>query len=208
MGDVRVKGGVIITSAAKDKDLDTLCAYLDSFYTEEGGLIKTLGLNAQQAADFTDSSFYADHGLNNGAYSVGGDGKYVKDPVIVSDPGGLPVASAFVKAPGLRLVENVDLGLAPTYQASIDRWGQYPNTGFFQGSITTDMMTAEDTTVCDELRNRLLEYETNNAAAFIMGDKDIHDDADWNSWCKSLQKYNYQKAIDIYQPYVDAYPFA
>lgn len=35
----------------------------------------------------------------------------------------------------------------------------------------------------------------------------INSDEDWGAWCKSLQKYNYQKAIDIYQPYVDAYPF-
>jgi len=208
MGNSRVKSGVIITTAAKDKDLDTLCAYLDSFYAEEGALLKTLGLSAQQTSDFTDNSFYTDYNLPNGAYSVGSDGRYVKDPVIVSDPGGLPLAAAFTKAPGLELVENVDLGLAPSYKESIDRWGQYPNTGFFQGSITTSMMTAEDSSACDELRSRLLEYETNNAAAFILGDKDITNDSDWDNWCKSLQKYNYQKAIDIYQPYVDAYPFA
>lgn len=207
MGDGRTKGGVLITTAAKGKDLDTLCAYLDSFYAEDGALIRTLGLNAQQASDFTDSSFYADYSLNSGAYYAGSDGKYVKDPVIVSDSGGLTSAVSFAKAPGLQLVENVDLGLAPTYQESLDCWSQYPNTGFFQGSITTQMMSAEDTSTCDELRSRLLEYETNNAAAFIMGDKDIRNDDDWNNWCKSLQKYNYQKALDVYQPYVDAYPF-
>ncbi len=208
MGNGRVSGGVMITPAAKDKDLDALCAYLDSFYAEEGALIKTLGLSAEQANEFTDSSFYADHNLTNGAYSVSSDGRYVKDPVIASDAGGLAIASSFMKAPGLQLVENVDLGLAPSYQASIDRWSQYPNTAFFQGSITTSMMTAEDSGAADEVRSRLLEYETNNAAAFITGEKDIQSDDAWNNWCKSLQKYNYQKAIDIYQPYVDAYPFS
>lgn len=208
MGGGRVKGGVLITPTAKDKDLDTLCAYLDSFYAEEGALIKTPGLNAEQAADFSDNSFYADHDLTNGAYYTGGDGRYVKDPVIVKDPGGLVVASSFAKAPGLHLEANIDLGLAPSYQASIDRWSQYPNTAFFQGSITTNMMTAEDTSTMAETQTRILEYETNNAAAFITGEKDIHSDDAWNNWCKSLQKYNYQKSIDIYQPYVDAYPFS
>lgn len=206
-GQAWVSGGVLITPAAKDKDLDALCAYLDSFYAEEGALIRTLGLNAQQTADFTDNTFYSDHGLANGAYYVGNDGRFVRDPVIVNDPGGLREAASFSKAPGLRLVENVDLGLAPSYQESVDRWSQYPNTGIFQGTITVSMMPAEDASVCDELRARILEYETNNAAAFIMGEKDINSDEDWGAWCKSLQKYNYQKAIDIYQPYVDAYPF-
>lgn len=207
MGSNWVSGGVLITKAAAGKDLDTLCAYLDSFYAEEGALIRTLGLSSEQAAELSGSSFYADHNLSDGAYYIGDDGRYVKDPVIVNDPGGLLTAAAFEKASGKRLVENVDLGLAPSYQASVDRWSQYPNTGIFQGTITVGMMTSEDSGVCDDMRSRLLEYETNNVAAFIMGSKDIHSDEDWNNWCKSLQKYNYQKAIDIYQPYVDEYPF-
>ena len=208
MGGERVGGGILITPAAKDKDLDTLCAYLDQFYAEDGALIKKLGLAADQVAEFSGNSFYTDHNLANGAYYIGDDGRYVKDPVIASDPGGLQMAVSFFKAPGLQLEKNVDLGLAPSYQASLDRWSQYPNTGFFQGSITTNMMTAADSSATDEIRSRILEYETNNAAGFITGEKDIHSEADWGSWCKSLQKYNYQRAIDIYQPYVDAYPFA
>jgi hypothetical protein len=48
---------------------------------------------------------------------------------------------------------------------------------------------------------------TNNAYDFISGKKDIANDSDWDTWCKSLQKYNYQKVSDIYQGYVDEYPF-
>lgn len=207
MGGERTGGGILITPSAAEKDLDTLCAYLDQFYTEEGALLKRLGLSAEQASEFTGSSFYSNYGLTNGAYSIGADGRYVKDPVIVNDAGGLGVAAAFTKAPGLELVQNVDLGLAPSYQASLDRWSQYPNTAFFQGSITTNMMSAEDSNTCDQIRNRTLEYETNNAVDFITGKKDIHSDSDWNNWCTSLQKFNYQKALDTYQPYIDAYPF-
>lgn len=208
MGGERTKGGILITTKAKDKDLDTLCAYLDQFYAEDGALLRTLGLSAEQVSELSSNSFYSDNGLPNGAYFIGDDGRYVKDPTIVNDAGGLLTAATFTKAPGLELVENVDLGLAPSYQASLDRWSQYPNTAFFQGSITTNMMSTEDANTCDQLRNRLLEYETNNAADFITGKKDIHSDADWGNWCTSLQKFNYQKALDLYQPYIDAYPFA
>lgn len=208
MGGERTSGGILITPSAAGKDLDTLCAYLDQFYAEDGALLRTLGLSAGQASEFSSNSFYSDYGLTNGAYYIGDDGRYVKDPTIVNDAGGLAIAAAFTKAPGLTLVENVDLGLAPSYQASIDRWTQYPNTAFFQGSITTNMMSTEDANACDQIRNRLLEYETNNAADFITGKKDIHNDADWDNWCTSLQKYNYQKALELYQPYIDAYPFA
>lgn len=208
MGGGLVGGGVIITSAAKDKDLAALCSYLDYFYSEEGGAIRTLGLNADQVAGLSDDSFYADHNIAGGAYKIDENGKYVLDNVLVNDGGGLKAAAAFTKAPGLQLVANVDNGFSENYQKSLDQWTLYENTGFFQGSITTDMMSAEDTTACDGIRTKVLEYMTNNAADFITGKKDISSGStDWANWCKSLQKYNYQKATDIFQPYVDQYPF-
>lgn len=164
-------------------------------------------MNAEQAGE-SESTFYSDYNLTNGAYSVTEDGKYLKDPVIVNDGGGLDVAAVFEKAPGLILVENVDLGLADSFQESLDRWSKYPNTGFFQGSITTNMMTAEDSKACDDVRSKVIEYETNNAVDFITGAKDISKgSSDWEAWCKSLGKYNHQSATDIFQKYVDQYPF-
>ena len=104
-------------------------------------------------------------------------------------------------------MKDVDLGFAPSYQHSLDTWLKYPNTAFFQGSVTTNAMTPEDTNAAGNIRTKVLEYMTNNAVNFIKGTKDIHSDEDWGVWCKTLQKYNYQKGCDIYQPYVDQYPF-
>ncbi len=207
MGNGLVSGGVMISKAAEGKDLAALCSYLDYFYSEEGALIRTMGLSKDQVAEFTDNTFYGDYGLEEGAYYIGEDGRYVQSDVLVNDGGGLAVACAFTKAPGLQLEKNVDRGFAPSFQASIDRWSQYPNTGMFQGSITTNSMTSEDTKTCDDLRSKVLEYMTNNAVDFIKGTKDIESDEDWGVWCKTLQKYNYQKATEIYQKYVDAHPF-
>ena len=41
----------------------------------------------------------------------------------------------------------------------------------------------------------------------IQGTTDPYSDADWNDWCTMLGKYNYQKVIEIAQPYVDKYTF-
>lgn len=207
MGGEIVSGGVLITPTAKDKDLATLFSYFDYFYSEEGALLRTLGLSKEQVDEFSANSFYADYGLENGAYSIGDDGKYVKSDVLVNDSGNLLSASRFEKAPGLTLVENVDLGYEDNFQASLDEWGRYENTGFFQGSITTNSMTPEDGKFCDELRSKLIEFMTNNAVDFIKGSKDINSDSDWENWCKTMKKYNYQKATDIYQIYVDEHPF-
>ncbi len=210
MGGELVTGGILISKNAEGKDLDTLCAYLDQFYATEGALVKKLGLNAEQVADYeskTGDDFYSRYNLQDGAYTVDGE-TFVKSQTLVNDGGGLAVACAFQKAPGLNLVKDVDLGFAPTFQHSLDTWTKYPNTAFFQGSITTSVMSPEDTNACDSVRAKVLEYMTNNAVSFIKGEKDIHSDEDWGVWCKSLGKYNYQKASDIFQPYVDQYPFA
>lgn len=209
MGGELVGGGVMISKNAKGKDLDTLCAYLDQFYSEEGALLRTLGLSAEQAAAYeseTGDDFYSKYGLQGGAYTVK-DGKFVKSDVLVNDGGGLAVASAFQQAPGLTLVDKVDLGYAESYQHSLDNWMKYPNTGFFQGSITTNSMTPEDTSAMGNIHTNVLEYMTNNAVDFIKGKKDIHSDEDWGVWCKTLGKYNHQKVSKILQYYVDNFPF-
>lgn len=197
--------GILVTPKAQDKDLATLCSYLDSFYAEEGGLIRTLGLSAEQIAELPDNTFYADNGLPNGAYFINGEGKYQKDPVLASDSGQLATAVAFAKSPGLQLVANVDLGLAPTYQASLDQWLIYPNTGFFQGSRTTNEMSQEDTQTCSDIQSKVLEYMTKNCANFITGKSNF--DKDWDKWCTVLKKYKPDTATAIYQHYIDNYPF-
>lgn len=200
-------GGIIITPKAEGKDVAALCSYLDYFYSEEGALIKTLGLSEEQNAELTDNTLYADYNLSEGAYISNEDGTYTKAATLVNDSGNLLTAVAFQKVPGLTLVKNIDKGYEDTYKASIDSWTKYPNTGFFQGTITTDSMSTEDAKICDDLRTKILEYMTNNAFNFIKGNTDITSDEDWGVWCKSLQKYNYQKATDIYQKYVDEHPF-
>ena len=207
MGGTLVEAGILITPKAAEKDLAALCSYLDYFYSEEGALIRSLGLSAEQVAEMQDNTFYADHGMENGAYSIREDGKYVQDSKVVEDSGDIGIACAFTKAPGIKLLKNVDLGYAETYQASLDTWSKYPNTGCFQGTITTNNMSPDEANTCNTIQSKVLEYMTNNAVDFIKGDKDIHSDEDWNTWCEALKKYNYQEATDIYQVYVDKYPF-
>ena len=198
-------GGIIITPKAKDKDLATLCSYLDYFYSEEGGLIKTLGLSAEQVADFSENTFYADNGLPDGAYFINEEGKYEKVETLVSDSGQLNTAVGFNKAPGRQLVANVDLGYAETYQASLDRWTRYPNLGFFQGSRVTNEMSQEDTKTKSDLQAKVLEYMTKNCANFITGKSNF--DKDWDKWCTVLKKYKVDAISEMLQYYVDKYPF-
>ena len=205
MGSGLTGGGVLITPKAQEKDLAALCSYLDSFYTTEGALIKRFGLSADQAAEFSENTFYADNGLADGAYFLNGEGKYELSPVLVSDSGQLKTAVGFNKAPGLQLNANVDLGLAKTFQKSIDLWSLYPNTAFFQGTRTTNEMSQEDTAAVTAIHTKALEYMYKNAANFITGKSNF--EKDWDKWCTILKKYKVDQASEIYQNYVDKYPF-
>ncbi len=205
MGNGLTGGGIIITPKAQNKDLAALCSYLDYFYSPEGSMIKTLGLNAVQAAEFSENTFYANNGLEGGAYFVNDEGKFERSPVLVSDSGQLSTAVGFNKAPGLKRNADVDLGYAASFQASLDKWVVYPNTGFFQGSRTTNEMTKEDSKTCDDARAKVLEYMTKNCADFITGKNNF--EKDWDKWSTVLKKYKVDQISAIYQRYVDNYPF-
>lgn len=195
------------TLAESGKDIPTLLSYIDYFYSEEGALIKTMGLNAEQAAELG-SGQYESWGLSNGSYHATDDGRYVWDDVIVNDTGALKGAVQFMRFPGVTLVGSVDEGYHPNYEKSLQLWLKYPNTSFFQGTAVTNNMTVEDTTTISNSQSRILDFMTINAPDFIKGKKDIENDEDWNYWCTMLKKYNYQKVSDICQKYLDLYDFA
>ena len=205
MGSGLAGGGILITPTAAEKDLATLCSYLDSFYTTEGALIKTLGLSREQVEEFSENTFYRDNGLENGAYHIGEDGRYRKDDVLVHDSGQLNTAVGFNKAPGLHLINSVDLGYAPTYQASLDSWMKYPNTGFFWGSRTTNAFSQADTKTVSDIQAKVLEYMSKNCANFITGKSNFGKD--WDKWCTVIKKYKVDSISELLQTYVDKYPF-
>lgn len=194
----------LITTAAKDKDLATLCSYFDSFYTEEGAAIRTLGLTKEQA-ETIDSTFYTDNGLENGAYVVEGD-EYVVNPAITNDSGNLLGASVLKTVPGITLVDQVDRGYADTFQNSIDQWGKYANLGFFQGSSMTSTMTDEETKTYENISSKIGDYMAANVPGYITGAKKPDNDNDWNQWIQMMETYDYQDLSDIAQKYADIYP--
>ena len=121
------------------------------------------------------------------------------------DSGQLNTAVGFNKCCGITLVDSVDLGYADTFQASLDTWMKYPNTGFFQGSRTTNAMSQEDTKTAQDIHAKALEYMTKNCANFITGKSNF--DKDWDKWCTVLKKYRVDSIAELYQYYVDHYPF-
>lgn len=199
-------GGYVITQKALDdgKDIRTLLRFFDYFYSEEGAALKSFGLSAEQQAEMK-SEFYTKKGLDNGAYTVTEDGKYCLVDTIRLDGGNLDAAVKVGKVPGLTLVKDEVSGYGTLFDHMMDTWTRNENIGNFAGKGTVQ--------VSEEVEQKLAKIVTNagsyvaqNFSQFITGRKDIHDDAQWSAWCKTLEKYGVSQATELYQEIFDEYP--
>lgn len=200
--------GFLVMDGAQEKDLGPLLSMLDYLYSDEGAVMHTLGATpAQMEEAGLDTSFYANNGIENGTYTMGEDGCYKKVEAITQDSGGLLIATTAQLLPGYSLVSSVDEGYAENYENSMKAWIKYPNKGQIWGCDAFSLISSEDMSAITDLHTKVLNYLEQHTYEFIKGITDIDSDEDWGNWCTMLQKYNYQKATDILQPYIDRNPF-
>ncbi len=207
-GTSLVGTGFLVMEGAQEKDLGPLLSMLDYLYSDEGAVVRTLGATpAQMEEAGLDTSFYTNNGIENGTYTMGEDGRYKKVDAITNDSGGLLIATTAQLLPGYQLVSSVDEGYAENYENSMKSWIRYPNKGQVWGSDAFALISSEDMRTIGDLQTKVLNYMEQHTYEFIKGITDIDSDEDWSNWCTMLQKYNYQKGIDILQPYIDMNPF-
>lgn len=173
--------GFFVMSGADKKDLPTLFTFLDYLYTEEGGAMRTFGLNKEQLSGLEDPSFYQSYHLEDGAYSVNQDGKYVVNEAIRNDSGSLSVAASLDKLPGLSLVKNVEYGYSAALEKSLQSWIKYRNQGRVWGSTAMLNMSPADSETAQKALTKVLNYLESNTFRFINGAKDIEDDSAWRN---------------------------
>lgn len=208
--DTSVVGtGYYIMDGADKKDLGPLFAFLDTLYSEEGAVLRTLGMNKEQLSeDGVETDFYKAYDLLDGAYTADANGKYVISDVIKNDSGSLSAAVSLDKLPGLQLVKNVDRGYTQTLEQSLKAWIRYDNQGRIWGSTAFLNASVDDTDTCQKALTKVLNYMEQNAYKYMDGEKDISDDGQWNVWCTALKKFNVDNVSEILQKYVDVYPIA
>ena len=203
-----VSTGFYVMRGRGQEELIPLMVFLDGLYAGDGALMRTLGLNVDQLnRPDTDTAFYDQYGLSDGAYRIE-NGVYVVNPVIVNDSGSLSAAASLDKLPGLNIVANVDRGLAPFLKRSLKAWIRYENSGRIWGSTAMLNASVEDSDFAQNALTKVLNYMESNAYRFIKGEKDITSDRAWREWCRALDKFNVDRVCDRLQPYLDRYPIA
>ena len=103
---------IVITDKAKDKDLPALFTFLDYFFSPEGSVLATYGLNADQLKELETLcpaayELYQTLGLSEGAYTVE-NGKYKRNPLYLvnDDVAGLAALLRFIRLEDLSNLQN------------------------------------------------------------------------------------------------------
>ena len=189
-------GGLAITDKAEDKDVTLLLNFIDYFYSDEGSLLRTMGLNAEQAAAAKDP-FYGKIGLTNGAYRVenrDGQDYYLFDPIL-RENSDLLSAAIGGKLIGRTANRYVDLQFGPAHLASRENWIKYEATGFKYYDASS-LMSMEDQQTGGRIQARVeAEYMRIVVPQFIKGEKNF--EADWETFVSDLKKRNYQAVTDL-----------
>ena len=190
---------IMITSAAKDKDLSALFTMLDYLYSDEGSILKTFGLSKEQY-EVTQNEFYSKIGFTEGGYKKNEDGTYLKfrdklDNVYTSANG--------TRLIGLERTALTDLGNEEVRQHNIDQWTKYKSTGTL-GKSFENQLSIEDAATVSKINTNAYEFLTKNVPNFIRGSKDPYKDDDWNSYLKAISKYCPDTVTQIYQNLYDS----
>lgn len=179
--------GVVISKAAEGKDMEVLMRFFDFLYSEEGSVLTTLGLNAEQAEG---SRYYEDYGLTNGAYTVNSDGTYTFDQILEQNVGEIRSAMVAGRIPGIRCESKITYTFPEPYINGRKQWLKYEATGFI-GGILNGQRTAEETDVIETVKAAVEQnYLYKEVYKFIKGERSL-ENAEWTSFARDVMNYSY-----------------
>ena len=200
-------GGTWITTKVRDKDIKLLLRALDWFYSEEGGLTRSVGLNTAQLEECPAAkAFYEAWGLPDGAYfetEKNGEPCIMRYPVLEKNPD-LQNAACFDKGVGYSPKHSLRYDYTDTYISMLTQYIQYKPTGFISGFSGIELTDEENAEVSKMYNRIFVEYMPVQVPKFITGARDITDDDDWDEYCHDMQLRGYKKVLDMYNRYIDA----
>ena len=190
------------------KDLKLLLRALDYLYSDEGSLLLSLGLSAEQIQDPDTpayaKSYYENHGLANGAYTVSyeedGTPVYHLDPVLAIDTD-LAKAVSIKRLIGYSNKKYIDYGYSDTYTQMLNQYILYPNDRFYGGRLLHYVLTDEEQKYMSQTYSRITTtYLYQEVPRFIKGLKDI--DTEWEDVAQGLVTRGVQKVCQINNTYI------
>ncbi len=205
--------GIIITDQAKDKNLEALFTYLDTLY-EAGStnyVAKNYGLTKEQY-DFikpyqetvNGQTFQERFDIDEDAYSVSeknGAPYYTYSDKLMADSN-LRNAAIANRLPCLSIQGETSNISKFEIDGVVNKWGAYINKGYIQSTFEK-LLTTEQNEALTKTKNKINDKMSVEIPKFINGTYDINS-ADWDTYCKTIDKMGYQKITGYLQGVYDS----
>ena len=198
----------VITDKAAKKDIVALCSFLDYLYSDEGMLLREMGLSKEQY-EVTKNELYTKFGLTEGAYTVTKNEEGINEVELVDKlkaDGMLWNAARSNRFYGIKGVPEgykvVNKTESETLRHSYNEWIAYSSTGSFTNSFISQL-PSDEAALCSKTNTNLDEFCAKTVPGFIQGEKDPYNDSDWNAYVKALNKYGPDKVTNDYQKLLD-----
>lgn len=197
-----IGGQLVVTDKAKDKDLAALFTAIDYLYSEEGSYLKTYGFTGDVMEDVKANypelaEFYAQYDCPDGAFirMEGENGTEFQPTQAVLENADLEGALNLVRVHGLTAHQRVNT-YNTFYRHNMDQYRIYEDKGQIGDEITAQR-TSEETSKYAEIITPLTTYMQKAVPEFITGERDIHDDAQWESFCADVMEFEPDAYTDI-----------
>ncbi|MBQ6036615.1 MAG: hypothetical protein IJL43_04815 [Lachnospiraceae bacterium] len=198
----RLSQPIGVSKKITEEELPTVLAFLDNFFTEEGGILMALGMSKEQV-EATDDNTYSRFGLTE-AYSTeenGSEKSFHINPILLKDTalGNAVILNRL--STGFwskRVVAAKEEAYEPFAQTAHGEWDYYTNTGFPDSQIRSQFTTDQSNNY-NKIYANVDTFMSSQLPLFITGKLDINSDKDWNDYCKMLSKYSPDKVTEMYE---------
>lgn len=208
-----ISAGVIVTESAKDKNLEALFTYMDTFFdpSHDNYMTNNYGLTKEQYEVIYEyqekvdgKTFQERYGIEDGSYNITEkDGHRLITPVdtLMGDPylrnatKGLPLKYGIIS-------EYSELS-AKEYDSVVNKWDAYINRGMLSNA-TLGLLSAEDNNTYQKTLAKINDKMSVEIPKFINGTYEIYGE-DWDTYCKTINKMGYQKVTNLIQDLFDSF---
>lgn len=196
---------IVLTDKMTEEEVIAFLEMLDFLFTDEGGVLCTVGLNAEQL-EKTPSEFYEAQGMSNGAYTEETiDGQRVLHPK--ADPTSTVFNASRLERLGVRYIleSQLDRGYDRFVGQAVEAWDYYPKTAEVPRRVMSSVAAEQDQEIT-RIRSSLEQFQQRVVPAAIKGEGyDVWDDAGWESFCKDINKYRAEEITAVYQTILDSF---
>ncbi len=185
---------IVLTDKMQEKNVTAFLKALDELFSEEGGMLRNIGFSKEQQEEVQEP-LYTKYGFDS-AYTVtedeNGQKTYHENPEI-DKIDGLKSALTINRVIGRTPVKNVEKGRLPYIERSLKMWTMYPTTGTIPATVT-NALTADQAEANSQINTLVSTYMSVEVPRFITGQRDIADDADWQSYVDDCNAFD----VDAY----------